>query len=173
MNTIYQRENISYLPIPNGIEFIVDDVLSPRESTSTGFMLPLLPDGSVVMANNRRRGLEFSGGHIERMETSCSASHRECLEETGYWVSHIRAVGYLKHTCMGIKPDDYRYPWPISYQQFYVGDVMWSKPYVENDECLTPVIVSPLDAKSVMNPLQYAIYKAALVVAHKKWLTLP
>jgi len=172
MTQLFQKEDISYLPKPNRLEFHLDLDLSPLDSTSTGFMIPLLSDGSVVMAQNRRRGLEFPGGHIEPGETSTSAAHRECVEETGYWVSHIKALGYLKQICEGEKPHDYTYPWPVSYQQFFVADVLSFKTYEENDECLSPVIVTPGEAEAKLNPSQYEIYKAALI-RHKNWLTLP
>lgn len=168
---VYQRDDVSYLPTPNNIMFYIDDTLAPSHLTTTGFMVPLLVDGSVVMANNRRRGLEFPGGHIESGETSCAAAHRECVEETGHWVSHIRALGYLEQTCKGSLPPVYSYPWPVSYQQFYVADVMSNVPYIENDECLAPVVVSPVDVRKMLDDWQYVIYQAALVRNMKNWLT--
>lgn len=160
---LYQKSDVAYLPQPNLVEFLADDEQAPVALTSTAFMVPLLADGSVVMANNRRRGLEFPGGHIDPGETQCAAAHRECVEETGYWVSHIRALGYLLQTTTAPCPEGYRYPWPVSYQQFYTADVLRWAPYVENDECLNPVIVAPWETRTKLNPLQYEIYKAALV----------
>jgi 8-oxo-dGTP diphosphatase len=167
----YQIDDISYLSKPNKVIFYLDDDLSPAESTSTAFMVPLLADGSLVMANNRRRGLEFPGGHINLGETSCAAAHRECFEETGCWVSHIRAVGYLEQTCEGNRPELYSYPWPVSYQQFYVADVMRCTPYVENDECLNPVVISPDAIKDRLDVYKQTIYQAALMTIRKNRLT--
>lgn len=162
MEIIHELVNCHYLPKPNVVKFIHDDVLAPLSHTKTAFMLPLLPNGDLVMAMNRRRGLEFPGGHIDPGETSCQAAHRETVEETGYWVSHIRSLGYLLMLSEGKVPADWKYPHPLSFQQFYVGDVMWNTPYVENDECLAPAIVKRENAHLVLDDQRLAIYKAAL-----------
>jgi 8-oxo-dGTP pyrophosphatase MutT (NUDIX family) len=159
---LYSKSDVLYLPQPNHVEFLKDSALTPLDLTPTAFMVPLMADGSVVMAQNRRRGLEFPGGHIDPGESSCAAAHRETVEETGYWVSHIKALGYLIQTCEAPAPEGYRYPWPISFQQFYTGDVMSSKPYVENDECLAPVVLSRSEAEERLDAHRFAIYQAAL-----------
>jgi len=160
---IHSTDNVGYLPQPNTIHVVADNHLAPINLTKTAFMIPFMRDGSVVMANNRRRGLEFPGGHIEPGETPCRAAVRENFEETGYWISHIRAIGYLHMQSSGIVPADWKYPHPTSYQQFFVGEVMWNQPYVENDECLTPVIVSPAEALATFSPQRLAL----LGLAHR------
>jgi 8-oxo-dGTP pyrophosphatase MutT (NUDIX family) len=114
------------------------------------------------MAHNSRRGLEFPGGHIDAGETPCAAAHRETVEETGYWVSHIKALGYLHMQSEGEKPDGWKYPHPTSYQQFFVGKVLRNVPYVENDECLAPVILTPSQVQTQLDARLQAIYLAAL-----------
>lgn len=161
---LYHKTNVGYLPEPNTIEFFMSEDMTPLDLTATAFMVPLLGDGSVVMANNRRRGLEFPGGHIDPGETSCKAAHRETVEETGYWVSHIKALGYLSQVTLAPCPPGYKYPWPVSFQQFYTGDVMSFEPYVENDECLSPIIVRPWEARTKLDAHRYAIYQAAISI---------
>ena len=162
MVTLYRKEEVSYLPPPNYVEFILDTEMTPLDLTATSFMVPLLANGSVVMANNRRRGLEFSGGHVDPGETTTKAAHRECVEETGYWVSHIKPLGYLLQSSSGPKPATYNYPYPISFQQFFVGNVMSFVPYIENDECLAPVILTHDEARERLDANRFAIYLAAL-----------
>jgi 8-oxo-dGTP pyrophosphatase MutT (NUDIX family) len=154
--------DVPYLPLPNSIEVMADRDMAPMSLTKTAFMIPLLPNGSVVLANNRRRGLEFPGGHIDPGETMCGAAHRETVEETGHWVSHIKAIGYLRMISQGTVPEGWRYPHPLGYQQFFVADVMWAIPYIENDECLTPVILSPREARIKLKPSRAALYELAL-----------
>lgn len=160
--TLYTKHDVGYLPLPNRVQFILDTELVPLDLTPTSFMVPLLRDGSIVLANNRRRGLEIPGGHIDPGETSCKAAHREGVEETGAWTSHIKPLGYLLQLTEGPAPQDYRYPYPISFQQFYVGEVMHMIPYVENDECLAPVILTYEEAQVQLDPYRFAIYDAAL-----------
>jgi 8-oxo-dGTP pyrophosphatase MutT (NUDIX family) len=161
MTILYSKEDAAYLPRPNIIQFIQDDTISPLDLTKTSFMVPILWDGSVVMAQNRRRGLEFPGGHIEPLESPTAAAHRETIEETGYWVNHIKALGYLLMQSSGVAPEGYAYPHPIGYQQFFVGRPMSHVPYVENDECLSPVVLSREEAKLRLDPHRFIIYDAA------------
>jgi len=144
-------ENVSYLPKPNQVSFIESDQLAPNELTKTSFMIPFMTDGRVVMARNVRRGIEIPGGHVEFNETLTKAAHRECFEETGCWVSHIKPLGYFEMKSQGQVPDDWKYPHPLSYQQFFVGQVMYQESYHENDECLTPVVLSDI---SLLNDQQ-------------------
>jgi len=160
---IHFESNVPYLPSPNSVEFVVSNKLAPCELTMTSFMVPLLVDGSVVLANNRRRGLEIPGGHVDLGETLCAAAHRETVEETGYWVSNIRALGYLRMESFGTVPAGWKYPHPTSYQQFFVGRVMYHEPYVENDECLAPRVLSSSAAQILLNEQRRQIYLAALL----------
>lgn len=158
---LHTTTNVPYLPLPNTVDVVADLEVAPLSLTKTAFMIGLLPDGSVVMANNRRRGLEYPGGHIDPGESACAAAVREFREETGYYVSHIRAIGRLLMTSGGVVPDDWKYPHPIGFQQFFVGDVMGFDPYVENDECLAPVIISPSEALRTFSPSRIALLSLA------------
>jgi 8-oxo-dGTP diphosphatase len=158
------QQDVFYLPKPNRIEVVASAELAPVELTRTAFMVPLMRDGSLVMANNCRRGLEIPGGHIDPGETMTAAAHRECWEETGHWVSHIKILGYLRMTSEGQVPPDWRYPHPLSYQQFFVGEVMHHVPYVDNDECSAPVVLTIQQALDTLKPSRLALYKEALKV---------
>lgn len=162
--TLYRKENVSYLPQPNYVQFVADDTIQHPDLTRTAFMVPLLADGSVIMANNRRRGIEFPGGHIDPGETSCAAAHRECVEETGYWVNVIKSIGYLRMTSEGEVPDDWQYPHPLSYQQFFAGMVKDNVVYHVNEECYGPTVMPMKEALIFLNPSRLALYKLALKV---------
>ena len=136
---ISTSHNVGFLPLPNAVEIVLDDQESDRLLTATAFVVPVFQDGSVMMASNVRRGIEIPGGHVDPWETLQEGAIRECFEEVGCTVSDIKPLGYLRMTCHGSAPENYRYPFPISYQQFYYAVVEEIFPYVENDECLTPV----------------------------------
>jgi 8-oxo-dGTP diphosphatase len=131
-------ENVGYLPQPNTIEVVVTDEPPPRDLTTTAFLLPIFDDGSVLLSRHRRRGVEPAGGHIEPGETPEQAAARELYEETGCVVRDVRPVGYLRMTSHADAPPGWRYPHPVSYQQFFIGRVMRLDPYVVNAECGLP-----------------------------------
>lgn len=159
--SLFRSKDVKYLPMPNWVDVVADTELAPLELTKTAFMIILLRDGSLVMANNVERGEEFAGGHIDPGESPCKAAHREAMEETGYWVSHIRAIGYLRMESLGDVPDGWKYPHPVGYQQFFVGRAMWNKPYVDNAECIQPVILTYEQAKATLSPSRFALYELA------------
>lgn len=140
---VHTDYNLAYLPLPNRADLILSGKEAPDHLTSTAFMLPVGPDG-IVLAMNRRRGMECAGGHIEEGETMIEAALRECLEEIGCEVDSVRPIGYIKMTSQGVAPDDWAYNHPESYQQFYAGRLVNQMPYEDNEECIQPTTVSNL-----------------------------
>lgn len=140
MELIHTTINVKYLPLPNKVEFIKTYKMAPVDLTRTSFVIPFINSDHVVMANNRRRGFELPGGHVELDETLSQAAQRECLEETGFEIDNLVPLGYLKMTSEGEVPSDWKYPHPISYQQFFTGETSKWTPYEPNDECKHPVL---------------------------------
>ena len=138
MSVVFRTENVSYLPLPNFVEVVVSDQSCDPVLTRTAFMIPVHPDGSIVLAQNRRRGVEIAGGHVEPGETLVEAATREALEEVGCTVADVRPIGFLRMVSSGEVPNDYPYPHPLSYQQFFAGRVVEQHKYVVNDECGLP-----------------------------------
>lgn len=159
---IHTSRDIKWLPLPNTIDIETSDILAPAHLTKTSFMIPLTRKGTVILANNRRRGLEFPGGHIDPGETATFAAVRETVEETGYRVSHIRAIGYQVMRSTGEMPVGYKYPFPLSYQQFFVGEVMGFDPYEANDECLDPVEMTVFEALRKLTSSRAALLTQAV-----------
>lgn len=137
-----------YLPRPNRCDVVLTSDPAPEAVTRTAFVLPLLEDGSIVMANVRKvgRGLEIPGGHIEPGEDALAAARRECIEETGCLIDDIVPIGFLRMVSEGDAPSGYRYPHPLGCQQFFAARVVRMEPYEVNDECAEPRIVSPEEA---------------------------
>ena len=142
MELIHTTHNVKYLPLPNRVEFVATQKIAPIHLTKTSFVIPFLNSEHVVLANNQRRGLEIPGGHVEDGEQLFQAAQREGLEETGYVINDIIPIGFLKMTSDGSIPDDWKYPHPISYQQFFAGEVSKWVGFSENDECKNPVALS-------------------------------
>jgi 8-oxo-dGTP diphosphatase len=144
--TSYVTIDAPYLPVPNHIEIVLSPVLCAPELTMTSFLLPMLDDGSFVFARNQRRGVEIPGGHVDPGETLIQAAVRETFEETGCEVKDIVPIGFLRMMTFGTKPEKWKYPFPLSYQQFFAGRVSAQHDYVENDECAAPEIINDLAA---------------------------
>jgi 8-oxo-dGTP diphosphatase len=138
------EHDVSYLPLPNHVEIVFSDQTSPPELTRTAFMIPVFPDGSVLMAVNQRRGIEIPGGHREGDETLLQAAIREVREEAGCSVRDPIPVGYLHMVSRGEVPEGWKYPHPEGYQQFYAGMVDEQFVFDVNDECSQPLRVHDL-----------------------------
>lgn len=158
--------DVGYMPKPNLVEIILTDEVADARLTKTAFIIPVFDNGDILLAFNPadNRGVEIAGGHVEEGETLEQAAVRECLEEVGCHVVDLTPIGYLRLTCLGEIPEGYRYPHPVSYQQFYAGRVARLEP-AGAYECGEPVRTAEVDfarpsvsifgrqARSVVNQL--------------------
>jgi 8-oxo-dGTP pyrophosphatase MutT (NUDIX family) len=149
MNIIYTTHNVPYIPGPNKVEVVLSDILCPPKLTHTAFVLPMFDDQSFLLAVNQNRGIEIPGGHVDEGETLEQAAVREAFEEVGARVTDLRVLGHLKMTMMGEKPEGYRYPYPISFQQFFTGRISDVIDYEANDECAMPFRCHDLNDRRV------------------------
>ena len=177
MTVIHTRRDLPYLPMPNVSEVVISDGIAPDLLTPTAFVLAFTTDGRIAMATNRKRGLEFPGGHRDPLsgvaardyamiapgylEDVATAARRELWEEAGCRVGELRALAYHRNECLGEKPEGYRYPFPLSYQQFMVGVITGIADYNDNPECAQPVFLTREEARLGMNPQQWALAAAA------------
>lgn len=143
------ENNVAYLPQPNTVELVLTSEPPPPELTRTSFMVPITEDGGLVLAHNRKRGIEFAGGHINNGETARQAAMREGVEETGATCSDIVQIGYLRMRSAGKAPPEWGYPHPEGYQVFHAGRVVSMESYVENEECTRPEVFSPEDIENI------------------------
>lgn len=153
--------NLSYVPLPNTSELVLTADLPPQRLTPTAFLLPYLDDGSLVMATNRRRGVEIPGGHVEPGETLSEAAAREALEEAGCEVRDIRPIGFQRLVSQGTAPEGHRYPFPVSFQQYFAARIVRKHGIADNDEVLQPTVVPDHMSEAVMNGIQLALHRHA------------
>lgn len=159
--------DVSWLPSPNRVDLLVHYGGAPAHLVRTAFAVVIVDDQDVLMAYNRRRGIEYPGGHIEDGETPLEAAMRESREEVGVVPIGLRPFLLQRMLSQGSVPDGWRYPHPVGFQQFHVGRTSAAGlvGYVENDECLAPVrlpIVDALSSDSALTPSQKVILQAAL-----------
>lgn len=171
MKVLMATVDLEYLPLPNVSELVLSTEAAPEALTRTAFAIAFTQDKRAVMANNRRRGLEFAGGHRDPvlaalvsdvvLEDYEVAAGRELFEETGCKAAVLVPLAYQRNTCNGEVPEGYGYPFPTSYQQFMVGMVAEVAEFEETDECLHPVFVGVEDAEGLLRPSQYCLFMAA------------
>ncbi|MNU64579.1 NUDIX domain protein [compost metagenome] len=178
MTVIHTRQDIPYLPLPNVTEIVLDGEVAPDLLVATAFVLAFTEDGRIVMAMNQKRGVEFAGGHRDRkdgrpvrtyrnikpgdLEDIDVAASRELWEEVGCRVHCVRPLAYHRNECFGEEPTGYdKYPFPVSYQQFMIGIVTEITDYENNQECAQPVLLTKEEARTQMNPQQWALASAA------------
>ncbi len=80
------------------------------------------------------RQLDIPGGHTEQGETPEQTAVRETYEETGVRINNLRLIAYMKVTMLSEKPDNFPYPYPVSYLFFYLAEVEEEFPFNGNDE---------------------------------------
>jgi 8-oxo-dGTP pyrophosphatase MutT (NUDIX family) len=168
-------EDIAWLPLPNRLRVVTGPEVAPEELTKCAFLMGFTEDGLLVMANNRRRGIEIPGGHREKIEdelgnreeTLEETARREGFEEARIVAQEIFPLGYEDLYSEGEAPALGKYPFPQSYQQFFCGIVELAddpEDFVENDEVLRPVLFTQEEAEESLRPRQLAMYRAARVL---------
>lgn len=171
---IEAERDIPYLPLPNTVDVILSEILAPENVTPTAFTFAFFDDGDVLLAHNRRREVEVPGGHRDPVMTNdpvsvpsgvlehpAVAAVRECFEETGAKVTDVVAVGFMRSETEGPRPEGYRYPYPVSCQQFFTGMISSVEPFKETDECRPPVRLTQEEAENRLNGRTLALYRAA------------
>lgn len=159
--------DVSYIPLPNIVDIVISEELAPDHLTPTAFVFPFFDNGDLMMAHNRRRQVEVPGGHRDPMaggeiEHPRETARREGFEETGVVVEDIVPVGFMRarSAAEGV-PSGYRYPFPVSCQQFFAARIASVVEFNENDECLAPVRLSESEVEEVLSGRSLALYRAA------------
>jgi 8-oxo-dGTP pyrophosphatase MutT (NUDIX family) len=130
---IQTQTDVPWMPRPNRVRLILDEELPPSELTTTAFVLAF--DGQrLLMTRLTDRGWDIPGGHIEAGESPEAAVRREVLEETACVLGEARLLGYQQLSVLSEAPPNYRYPYPDSYQLFYVAQVSVAREFLPTDE---------------------------------------
>ncbi len=138
MNTLLHTKNISQGKENYKVETYLADTI-PSVSDCSSVYAFVFKNGEFLQTELRKgerpkRMFDIPGGHIDKDESPEDAVVRETFEETGVIVSVNKIVAYKKVTLMGLKPDNYRYSYPISYMTFYICEVIEETPFEGNEE---------------------------------------
>lgn len=131
--TVSDETNVARLPLPNRVRWILSNEL-PTDAPITAAYVLAQQEGKVLIARHRERGWDIPGGHVEANESPEAAALREAFEETGATVQNLRLLAYQKIEILGPRPENYAYPYPLSYQALYVGEIAELGVFPEGDE---------------------------------------
>lgn len=125
-------------------KFIVSEE-KPKQDLCTAAFCVISYDGKLLLVQNRTRGWEIPGGHIDKGEEVEQALIREVMEETGAVIENPQIFGYK--IVLPTSPIPHRdkkgsfYPFPHSYVPYY---------YAEASEILNLQLASDvIEVKSV------------------------
>jgi 8-oxo-dGTP pyrophosphatase MutT (NUDIX family) len=177
IHSAYDEVDVGYIPLPNIVSAIVSHGTAPPAITATAFVFPFFDNGDLMLASNRRRGLEVPGGHRDpvldiqgrfvRFETLEETAKRECREEAGVEVLDLTPVGYMLSHSRGNKPVGYKYAFPTACQQFFAGLISETYSFTANDECLLPTRVTQEKARGLFTGRTLALLNAAILAYHE------
>lgn len=130
----------------NEIQVVISDSLPPQELTTAAFALVF--DGDrLLMTNLRRRGWDVPGGHVEPGESPEDTMRREVYEETAAKLGLARPIGYQWIRVLVPRPKGFPFPYPDSYQAFFVARVVSLDEFVQTEEVAGRGLFPPEEAR--------------------------
>lgn len=111
----------------------------PTENLVTAVCCVVIYEQKIVIIRNRR-GWELPGGKIKDNETPLEAIAREVQEETGFFITNLKNIGYKKiiptsPVSNSEKPGTY-YPFPYSFVLFFLSEAIKTANKKPTDEIL-------------------------------------
>jgi 8-oxo-dGTP diphosphatase len=153
---------ISWMPQPGEGRLYITDVLPPREQLSTAFGFVFVGE-QILLTRLRDRDWDIPGGHIDPGEAPEAAAVREVWEETCARVAVVELLGIQELETCAPKPANYRWPYPISVQVFYLCRLVELSPFTANDESSERRLVTSEEARLVPTMRNHAaIYEEGL-----------
>ena len=161
-NIIQTDYNIVWLPQPNIGQIVLSSHLPPAELSVTAMVLAFSGQ-NLLQTRLVKRGWDLVGGHIEPGETPEEAVRREAYEEAGALLGPLHLLGFQRLRLPGMRPENYRYPFPESYQIFYWARVIDLEEITPDQEKSARSLFSPTEAEQLpWVQAHQALYKAAI-----------
>lgn len=105
-------------------QFIISD-REPDPALCTATFCVTIYNGELLLVNNKSRGWELPGGHLDEGEQLKDALEREILEESGAVIKDPQLFGYKKispKNPVRYKSTERFYPYPHSYVPYYFAE---------------------------------------------------
>jgi 8-oxo-dGTP diphosphatase len=148
VRVIQVEQNLEWLPVPNTVHLVLSDSLPMLNLITSAFALAFVDD-RLLMTDVVGRGWDIPGGHIEEGEQPEDAARREVSEETGAKLGPMQPIAYQHIRLLAPPPAEYCYPYPDSYQVFYVARIMSLGSFDATGECRRRDLFSPQSARTL------------------------
>lgn len=146
MHALRHGRDLPFVPTPNEMWLVLDDLLPPAPLITSALTLAFDSDQRLLMTQLAARGWDIPGGHVEPGETPEMTLRREVMEETGATLGHVRVLGYQHIRLLCEEPPAYRYPYPDSYQVFFLAHVDNLHPFDGTAEARARDLFAPAEA---------------------------
>lgn len=137
-----KSEEVEWAPKPNKVDLYMSSNC-PQEDLVTSAFGIIWHGDKICLIEHMFRGMEIPGGHREKDEFVIETLEREIEEECGLGDLHeVQHIAYQKISLMGEKPAKYAYPYPVSYQCFYVAKAKTVLPFHPNLDSIKRIFLT-------------------------------
>ncbi|MCA9951960.1 MAG: NUDIX domain-containing protein [Anaerolineales bacterium] len=134
------------MPKPNEYQLVFTEKM-PLVGLVTAVFGLIFSGGRFLMTKLRSRGWDIPGGHVEPRETPEETVRREIYEETAVRVTNLRPFAHKKFTIHAPQPPNYKYPYPLCYQLFLLGEVLALDPFIKTEEAAARKLLTPTEVR--------------------------
>lgn len=121
---IIEKSEVDYAPKPNTATWTMGSTIPEEDLVTSCFGLITYQD-HLIMVRHITRGEEIPGGHKEKGESVMDCFKREIQEEAGVReLDHIEIAGIQEIHVLADKPENYKYPYPKSYQLVFRAEAI-------------------------------------------------
>lgn len=106
------EESIAWGSMPLRLAYYLGDELPPLQYVSSVRAIVFRDCSVLVVREENGHMYILPGGRVEEGESPEQTLRREVLEETGWTLSGIEPLGFMRFHHLGARPAGYRYPYP-------------------------------------------------------------